>query len=148
MLVDGDLPMPVAGEILPGLALRLSDGAIDRDQESVAIEGVLTWVRLAPDALRFVPHPRSRRGNGALETVIRTHGFSVLTMDACLPDDPAPEVGTHVVREGYLQSVAPYEYLDGDLPDISQSWRVLSVRECREPDDLLVELEPAEQGRA
>lgn len=143
MLVDGDLPMPVAGEILPGLALRLNEKPIDRDQESLAIEGILTWARLTPDALRSVPNPRSRRGDGALETVIQTSGFRVLTMDACLPDDPVPEVGAHVVREGYLQSVGAHEFLDFDLPDISQSWSVLSVRECREPDDLLVELEPA-----
>jgi hypothetical protein len=144
ILADGDLPMPVAGETLSGLALRLSDQAIDRDQEAVAVEGVITWARLQPDSLRFVPHPKSRRGNGMLETVIQTNGFRVLTGDACLADDPVPEVGAHVRREGYLVSVGPYEFHAFGLPDVSQNWRVLSVRDCRLPDDLLVEFEPFE----
>jgi RNAse (barnase) inhibitor barstar len=145
MLVDGDLSYPVPGEVLSGLALRLSSDSSYPEQQAVVVEGTIRWANFDPNALRYVPLPRSQRGNGVMETVVEATGFKVLTYEECSAEEPVPEVGARARREGYLSSAALYEFEAFGLPDVSQNWLVLSVRELTPPDDLLVELEPVEE---
>lgn len=131
IIADRELARPVSGEVLSGLALRLNTRLWDSYWEATELEGTLAWVRFDPL-------------NGLLETVIDATDFRVLTEDPAEAEDPLPEVGARVRRVGYLSSVGPYEFHTFGLPDVSQDWRILSVRELTPPDDLVVDLEPVE----
>ena len=128
---DGELAMPVAGAVLSGLGLRLTSDVWSPRWDAVVVEGTVTRARFS-------------RLAALVETVIESHGFRVLTQEAATGTDRLPEVGGHARCEGYLTSVHPYEFVDFALPDVSQDWRVISVRDRGRSDDLVVEVEPAE----
>lgn len=129
MIGCGDLAMPVAGETMAGVALRLTSEQPTLSGEPVTVEGTLTWVSF--DSF-----------NGQLETVIDAGVWRVLTQESWSAADPLPEVGSRVRARGYLDTVGFYEFDAFCLPDISQSWHVDSVRALDPPNDLVVDLEP------
>ncbi|MEO7017690.1 MAG: hypothetical protein ABI130_03265 [Leifsonia sp.] len=108
IVVDGDLPTPQPGVVLPLMAVRLHDG-LDRGDHTT-IDGTITWARY--DTL-----------SGLVEALISTREVDVFTKSFGQESDLAI-VDTITSQTGLLWCIRPYEFDAFDLPDIRRPWLV------------------------
>lgn len=131
----GDLAVPVTGDILHDLGLRIYSNGISGRLELTQVNGKVCWARFD-------------RHNHRIETLLELDSYAILTQAPGTARTPLPAIGSRIDFSSNLCGIPPYEYadefVDFELPDVRMDWRVLAVMWDSDGDGVMVDLEPVQ----